>query len=1235
MNKQVKQFMWGMAALLATANAEAAVCTTNAGAGTWGTAATWSCGHVPLSTDTVVISRAITLSANSTIAGLTVNAGVTFSGNNRNLIVGGPVLISGTYDTGGGDLTTTGGGALTIDAGGNFNFTNGNTSISGNVVVNGTLTSGGDAIQMTGASTTVSGTGTIDNTDFEIDALGVSLPAGSTLAFSNGAQLRVGNNNTASFTLDGTITGFGMVAGDRIMRVYQNSVMMINGTINAPNAYIRIEQNASITNNGTVSVQYLRTDAVTAVWTQGNNSNLTLSVTAPVGNWNGVLNASATGNTVTYNGTSTPLTPSSSYYNLAGTAVTCPHGFTVTGSDPCTAGGPLTVTKSPGSCVSMPVVSVLGWTNPARAVSSNNSYATRSLNDLNVSDYLQCTNYGFAIPAGATINGITVKVERKASNTGIQDAAMRLVKNVAGVATIQATNRSTTTAYTTVDVIEPHGGAADLWGDTWTIADINTTNFGAAFAAKKPGTAGGARTVSVDHISITVTYTPAPTTPDHVSISAPTTAMALAETPVTIAPHTAAHAAMTAAGTISLSTSTGTGDWTIGTGTGTLTPGAANSGLATYTFGAAESSATLGFTAQTAETVTLNVAYGAANMLTNTPVGEKANTITFSAASFVFTSSACTHNVAFGTVGQCALVTWSPRTAGQALGNIYITSVNASGVPTRLHPVQIRTRDMQFGLSCHDPIANAGISATFSAAAAALPLCQGSGATPTSWTTAATLSFPGGSPSVGPYSFNYDDVGKMDLWMRNSAVTSELGSSGIFVVKPAGFTLSSIQRSSDNFANPGAADASGTAFVKAGEAFMVTVTAVNASGVATPNYGKETAPESVKLTPALVVGLGLSNNPAISGSFGAFANGVATGAGFNWDEVGIITLTPSVGDTDYLGAGDVTGTTSGNVGRFSLGKFVLQGVSFDERADLCQSGVLVSDGVTACASTFSYTGEQINARFTLVPNSLNGVDVLNYVDSATAANDFAKLDPTTFAGLNLGAVDRVSAGFPHYLTARISNSGMPVATCATALCFQTGTAAVTVPFMLSRSASTHVVYGTADIGIAPVDSDGARVEGLGATAGLCNNPNASDCYDLDVDASAGNDRAQLGTTEFRHGRSHLDNAVGSELLALAMPVRLEYWDGTRYVASADDNLSLLTLALDNYLGNLASGETTLTAPVFASGVGRVGLSAPGAGNSGSVDVIVTAPSYLPGDTARGTFGVYKGNKAFIYLRESY
>src|SRR6202035_562268 len=49
-------------------------------------------------------------------------------------------------------------------------------------------------------------------------------------------------------------------------------------------------------------------------------------------------------------------------------------------------------------------------------------------------------------------------------------------------------------------------------------------------------------------------------------------------------------------------------------------------------------------------------------------------------------------------------------------------------------------------------------------------------------------------------------------------------------------------------------------------------------------------------------------------AFGSFSGGTATGTTFNWPEVGIITLTPSV--ASYLGSGAVTGTASGDVGRF-------------------------------------------------------------------------------------------------------------------------------------------------------------------------------------------------------------------------------------------------------------------------------------------------------------------------------
>jgi hypothetical protein len=79
------------------------------------------------------------------------------------------------------------------------------------------------------------------------------------------------------------------------------------------------------------------------------------------------------------------------------------------------------------------------------------------------------------------------------------DVNVRLVK--AGV--IQATNYAlTTTAWPETDAYQSYGGAADLWGTTWTPADINNSGFGAAVSAR---TQNG--TAAIDHIRITVFLT--------------------------------------------------------------------------------------------------------------------------------------------------------------------------------------------------------------------------------------------------------------------------------------------------------------------------------------------------------------------------------------------------------------------------------------------------------------------------------------------------------------------------------------------------------------------------------------------------------------------------------------------------------------------------------------------------------------------------------------------------------
>ncbi len=82
-------------------NAHAAACTSLA-TGNWGTAGTWSCGHVPAAGDTVTIALGTTVTLNVTsnvLASLTVNGTLTTVGaNGSDIYVGGNIVNTGTIN---------------------------------------------------------------------------------------------------------------------------------------------------------------------------------------------------------------------------------------------------------------------------------------------------------------------------------------------------------------------------------------------------------------------------------------------------------------------------------------------------------------------------------------------------------------------------------------------------------------------------------------------------------------------------------------------------------------------------------------------------------------------------------------------------------------------------------------------------------------------------------------------------------------------------------------------------------------------------------------------------------------------------------------------------------------------------------------------------------------------------------------------------------------------------------
>lgn len=150
------------------------------------------------------------------------------------------------------------------------------------------------------------------------------------------------------------------------------------------------------------------------------------------------------------------------------------------------------------------------WTNPTQALTDNTiaAYASTDLSNRQT-NYLKITNFGFSIPGGATIDGIEVTVKRQNwGNIGtIVDQEIKLVHPSGGIG---GANKALAVNWSGVSwETVTYGGAADLWGLSWTDADINSANFGFALRAIMSGSGGSYATAYVDVVKIKVYYTDA------------------------------------------------------------------------------------------------------------------------------------------------------------------------------------------------------------------------------------------------------------------------------------------------------------------------------------------------------------------------------------------------------------------------------------------------------------------------------------------------------------------------------------------------------------------------------------------------------------------------------------------------------------------------------------------------------------------------------------------------------
>lgn len=759
----------------------------------------------------------------------------------------------------------------------------------------------------------------------------------------------------------------------------------------------------------------------------------------------------------------------------------------------------------------------------------------------------------------------------------------------------------------------------------------------------------------------------------HYAVSHPGTGVTCLPAAVTITAHDIGHGAVDpGAVTITLSTTTGKGDWTtVATGTGMLDNGTPGDGMATYDFPGGETAVTLALNytdtgGGNAETFNINVDDGSATDARDNADPEDLD-LTFSSTAFRF------FNVSDGTAIIPTQLSGKSSDTGFNTRTLALQAIRASDTDPTVCTAAFPDSSMPvigLGAECRDPASCAGaqVSIVNNSSTTVINTNADNGANGTTSYTPTTLLFTdsGSGFTHALFSLAYPDAGMMQLHAQYQIPLDDgtpsgdfmAGASNDFVVRPFGFDVQVT-------GNAGATGPGGGVFITAGTSFMATVTAVQWSNgedgdndgvpdghddtdpgnnvdlsdnAPALNYGQEAlaSEADISLTGLLDQPSG-GNDPGLAGgtSVSVFSMGSGNTATARYDEVGIVELTANVADSDYLGAGAITGK-SGYVGRFKPDHFVLL------------PGTVTNRSASSCApaSTFTYMDELFDIGFTL--RAVNAQPSPAITQNYTGT--FAKL-PATTAPMNFGAVDLV---VPTPLSGRLNVVSMAGA-------WNNGELAASSGMGISRAVGEDGPYDQLNVGIVPTDSDGVTMGSL----------------DLDVDGAGGNDQAGLGTTVIRYGRLYIGTGVGSELLPVTVPFETQHFNGTAFVLNSDDSCTRIDdvagdgapdLSLSNNIEGSAqtdgdilicpSASTTITLGmgnngVVVAGKGDLSFSAPGAGCVGytsiSVDLGTVSPPgqnqpwlqydwngdglYEDNPSGRVDFGIYKGSENIIYTRE--
>lgn len=552
------------------------------------------------------------------------------------------------------------------------------------------------------------------------------------------------------------------------------------------------------------------------------------------------------------------------------------------------------------------------------------------------------------------------------------------------------------------------------------------------------------------------------------------------------------------------------------------------------------------------------------------------------------------------------------------------TDTNTGACVARVTP----TASVKFAYQCVDPV-SCITDETFSVDGTSIASNPESGV---SQYTPMNRSFDSVNART-EFTIKYTDVGKirlhamLELAAQNGQPALILQQqSNEFIVRPDYIKVSSVKRA-DNSNNPGETSA-GAGFVAAGENFKVVLEVKNREDKNTPNYGKETVPETVGLNAVLAYPVisgaacdaATSNcqpNPAVvsataftpvAGSAGSFETTTA-----KWMQVGSIQLNGKISDENYMGAGD---TASPNpsvlVGRFYPHHFVLT-VPTDPVKDACEAG------------NFSYMGAPaISMQASVDAMAMDGTTILTNYNSLANKTYTATADIGLVAENANGGTDRSS---------RLSTVSAP---------WKDGRWTFNSTTMNFAKLTTLVPdgpYSALQLGLTVRSERDSR--NFISTALNMNAATTTNCV------TVGNCNAvQTGSLlDVRYGRFALLNAAGPEDQNLPITLQSQYWSGSRFERNLNDSCSLYAAANLNVTGlTTLKGGLSGTMVTGQNPIPGIFIPAPGAPGTATMQYqIPPALNYLQfpwnGGTvltnpvAEAQFGRHQGNKRQIFWQE--